>query len=419
MAGWLLFALSPVAGRADDGGGDWPAFRGDGGSRVAGGTPLPTRWSETEGIAWKAPLAGFGQSSPVVWAGKVFVTSTGGDHKEELLVEAFDLATGSRLWARSFPATQTAAELTDMISRGAPTPAVDAHGVHAFFESGDLFSLDHDTGALRWERHLTTEYGPFQGGHGIGSSPAVGGGSLVLLIDHDGPSYLLALDTATGKNRWKADRAPRVSWSSPLIPPGARDPAAGPILISSNGVVEAYALADGKRLWWIEGIEGNTVASPSVAGDLVVVGSSAPKHSLAIRLGGSGALDPDRVAWRAESVTCSFGSPLIHRDAAYFVNRAGVLQATRLTDGALRWETRLPDSCWASPIADGDLLWCFAKNGRTVVIRPGESAPEIVAENVLPVPDGDRVYGVAVSGGRFVVRTSREIVALGGLAPPP
>ena len=401
---------SPGAGAAGE---DWPAFRGQGHSRVENGPAPPTSWSDSGGIAWKAPLAGFGQSSPIIWKGKAYVTSTGGDHKERLFVEAFDLTTGARIWVKEFPATQTAAEVSDMISRGAPTPAVDESGVHAFFESGDLYSLAHETGELRWERHLTTEFGPFQGGHGIGSSPAVSGGSLVLLIDHEGPSYLLSIDTATGKNRWKTDRESRVSWSSPLILPGESDPAAGRVLISSNGVVEGYDLADGKRLWWVDGIEGNTVASPSSDGQIVVIGSSAPQNSLAIRLGGSGDVSGSHVAWRAASVTCSFSSPLIHRDTVYFVSRAGVLQATDLADGSLRWEMRLPDSCWASPIASGDLLWCFAKNGKTLVLRPGETGAEVVAENALPLPEGDRVYGVAVSGGLLVVRTSREILAIG------
>jgi outer membrane protein assembly factor BamB len=408
----VLFAilLIPVPSRGDDPPtADWPAFRGTGNS-VTAAPDLPLTWSDTENIAWRSALAGFGQSSPVIFGGRVYITSTEGANKEQLFLQSFDLESGSAKWSKTFSATQRPVEVSEMISRGAPTPAADEVGVYAFFESGDLFALDHD-GAIRWERHLTTEFGDFLGGHGIGSSPVITPKHLVLLIDHDGPSYLLCLDKATGKTVWKADREPRVSWTTPLhvVHEGVAQ-----IVVSSNGVAESFALEDGRRLWQHSGIRGNTVASPTRQGGIVVIGSSEPQSSLAIRLGGEGELTASHLAWKAESVTSSFGSPLIHRDAVYFVSRAGVLQANNLADGSSRWERRLPDSCWASPLAAGGLLYFFCKNGHTVVLEPREdgSANEL-AVNTLSIPEGDRLYGYAVAPGRFVIRTARELIAIG------
>jgi len=391
-------------------GGSWPAFRGGGNSHT-GASDLPLRWSESENVAWRAELAGFGQSSPVLWDDRVYVTSTAGDRKERLLAEAFDLAGGERLWRAEFAASQRPEEVSNMISRGAPTPAADADGVYLFYESGDLIALDHG-GEVRWRRSLTEEYGEFGGGHGIGTSLVNAPGSLVLLIEHEGPSYLLCVDKATGENLWRVEREPRVSWTTPLL---VEHEGVAQIVVSSNGVLESYRLEDGGRLWWVEGLDGNTVASPSVAGDLVVIGSSDPNNSLAVELGGSGDVSDTHVEWRAESVTSSFGSPLVHGETVHFVNRAGALQATNLEDGSLRWERRIPDSCWASPLSAGDRLYFFCKNGHTVVLEAaeGDAEPEQLAENVLEIPEGDRVYGFAVAPGRFVLRTSRGLVAVG------
>jgi outer membrane protein assembly factor BamB len=397
---WFLLGTVGLLGTVR--GEHWNGFRGNGNS-VSTVEGLPLEWSEAEGVAWRAKLGGYGQSSPVIWEDTVYVTSTGGEHKEQLFVEAFDLESGTLKWQKEFAASQTAAEVSEMISRGAPTPTADAEGVVAFFESGDLLALDA-AGERRWERSLTKEYGELRGGHGVGSSVIETPLGMVLLVDHEGPSYLLCVDKETGENVWKKDREPRVSWSTPLYVDHEGE---GQVVISSNGVVEGYRLADGERLWWVEGVEGNTVASPTSDGSgLVVMGSSDPMNSLAVRLGGSGDVTETHLAWRAESVTSSFGSPLIHGEVVYFVNRAGALQATSLSDGSLLWERRLPGSCWASPLAAGGRLYFFCKEGQTVVLDGGDEGEEAeeLAVNVLDVAEGDRVYGVAVAPGWVVVR---------------
>jgi len=400
------FAICPHLSAGEN----WPGFRGDGSSTTTL-TDLPLKWSATDGVAWRAKLAGFGQSSPVIWGERLYVTSTAGSNKEQLFIQAFDPKSGAELWTKSFPATQKAAEVSDMISRGAPTPVADAAGVCAFFESGDFIALDPD-GKTVWERHLTAEFGDFKGGHGVGSSPiSAGVGRLVLLADHDGPSYLLCLDRSTGQTVWKTGRESRVSWTSPLYVEHQGVPQ---ILISSNGVAESYSAEDGKRLWRLAGLRGNTVASPVVHGDLAIISSSEPGATLAIRLGGKGDIAEADLAWKAQGATVSFGSPIVQGGQVYFVNRAGALQANRLSDGTRVWEQRLPEGCWATPLVAGGRLYFFCKNGRTAVLEPQpDGTVKELAVNDLPVADGDRVYGYAVAPGRIVVRSATELVGLG------
>lgn len=386
----------------------WNAFRGTGDSTSTLNN-LPTTWSNTENVAWRKDLAGYGQSSPVVWDEYVYVTSSSGTQKETLIVECFDLTSGKLLWAKELPASQKAAEVSDMISQAAPTPVADADGLVTFFESGDLVALD-PKGDIRWQRSLTNEYGEFKGGHGVGSSLINTPDHLVLLIDHDGPSYLVAIDKASGKNKWKVDRDPRVSWSSPLYLLHDDSPQ---IIVSSNGIVEAFDAVNGKRLWWTEAITGNTVASPTHYQNAVLIASSNPNNCAAIELGGSDDITDSHLLWRAQSVTSSFASPLVHRDVAYYVNRAGALQATNLTDGSLLHERRLPASCWASPLAANDHLYFFSTNGQTTVFDASD--PENLAEiavNSISVPEGDRIYGFAVAPETLVLRSGSELLAI-------
>lgn len=388
----------------------WEGFRGGGNSHTEI-TDLPLMWSEDEGIAWKVDLAGYGQSSPVAWGDQVYVTSTGGDRKEKLYVEAFSIGSGDRLWVREFSATQTAEEVTDMISRGAPTPVCDEHGVIAFFESGDIVALDRE-GEVRWERSLTEEYGEYIGGHGIGSSVVDAGDSVVLLADHDGPSYLLRLSKEDGGNIWKREREPRTSWTTPLlVHPEDGEPR---IVVSSNRELAGYRLGDGEKVWWFDGVEGNTVASPSSDGEIIVIGSSTPMNCLAVELGGEGDVTETHLAWKAESVTSSFGSPLIHDDRVFFVNRAGALQTVDRGSGEVLWKRRLPSSTWASALSAGERIYFFCKDGQTVVFdaKFGEDT-EPLAESTVPVPEGDRVYGYAVAPGMFLIRTGEAIMAVG------
>lgn len=402
----LLLCAAILGGGADT----WPGFRGTGNS-VSVAARLPLKWDTETGVLWRTDLPGYGQSSPVIWQSRVFVTTAIGDQKQTAAVIATDLNSGKILWKKEIAAS-VPAKVSNYISRAAPTPAVDARRVYAFFEMGNLLAIDHQ-GKVLWQRSLTDDYGSIKGNHGVGSSIALTEKSVIVLVDHDGPSYLLAVDKATGKTLWKTDRPAKVSWSSPIV---ESDGEQTQIVVSSNGTCEAIDAANGKQLWIVSGLDGNTVPSATIHDDLVIVASSAVGENLAIRRGGQGDVSDSHVLWRSRKATASFGSALVYQGHTYMVSRSGIAHCLNTKTGETVWTRRVGDSCWASPLGAAGRVYFFGKGGKTTVVAAGEKL-NVLAENSLPTDD--RVYGIAAVDGKLVVRSGRQLTCLatGGDAP--
>lgn len=382
---------------------DWPGFRGSGDSH-SDARNLPLEWSDSKNLAWTTNLPGYGQSSPVVWRDKVFVTSVAGENKEKLFITGIELKSGRLLWTREYVSSFTMKDLP-IRSKAAPTPAVDRHRLFVFFESGDLFAFDHQ-GKLLWRRELAREYGDFKNVHGLSSSIALTEQSVVALIADRGPSYLLSIDKATGKNIWKADLPQSGSWATPVI---TTYQGRTQVIISISGRVAAYDAASGKEIWGVNRPKGDVIASPSVSDSLVVIGSGVKGSTFAVRLGGEGDITDKQIAWRATNATTIYASPLIYQGRVYFVNRVGVIFCLDLKTGAELWNTRIEGECWASPLAVGDRIYFFTIDGTAQVLRAGEKL-ELLAQNHLSVEG--RIYAIASVDNALLIRTGRRLIRL-------
>ena len=400
LAAMLAFAGQASGETPTD---SWPGFRGDGSSASAA-TGLPLSWSAEKNIAWTAPLAGVGQSSPVIHRGAVYTTSVSGANKEALHVQRFDLADGAEKWARRFESSAPE-ELSDYRGMASPTPVVDDRAVYAFFESGDLVAIDPD-GTKLWRRSVTTEFGPIGGNHGLGSSPTQTKTAVIIVVDHEGQSYIAAFAKTDGSLLWKTDRDTGVAWASPMIV--ERD-GSQMILVSAAGEVAAYAPDTGEALWQFDGVTGNNVPSASVSRDWMLVASNRKGGCAAIRLDGTTA--PTSVAWKSSDASSNFGSPLAHDGRGYFVNKAGVLFCHSLETGDLLFDARLPDSTWASPLAIGDRVCFFSTDGTTTVIKAADEF-DVLAENKLELEENDRVYGFAAADNTIMLRTGQKLTAI-------
>ena len=358
----------------------WTSFRNGGGSQTSG--DLPLNWSPKDGILWQQELEGYGQSTPVIYDRKVFVATVIGPMKEICCISCRDVTTGRSLWRHDVPAATKSAS-NYMHSRAAPTPVVDAAGVYAFFEGGDLVAVSHD-GKPLWHRNLAADLGPFKNNHGLGSSPAQSDELVFLTLEHQGPSYLVAIDKSAGETRWKLDRPSGNSWASPVVV----DSSSGPrVIVSSGGAVTAYEADSGEVLWSMDGLEGNSVPSPTPHGDHLLIGarlpefgesSAAAKSNLCLSLTNDGY----SVAWQAEKVLSDYASPVVTGDCVYFLNKAGVLTCLDLESGERHYTKRLGCTCWATPLVAGDHVYFFGKSGETHIIKAGPEF-ERVAENRL------------------------------------
>ncbi len=443
---------APVASSATA----WQSFRGGSNNEFAD-REMAESWSDDANIAWKVALPGYGQSTPVFGQGGIYVTSaitaeaaeapdpsdkpvapapaqTAGDQpaapapegrrrgrggrdgastesivaaangpmKTEIAVTRIDQRTGAIAWTAALPSSSPEPS-NKYRSCAAPTPCLDERAVYAWFESGDLVALDH-RGETLWHRQIGKEHGPPQGNHGLGGSLVQDRDSLYLLVDHDGPSYLLCLDKEKGEARWKVDREKRVSWSTPVVTDDA-------VIVSSNGLVEEFDKASGERRWMVDGLEGNTVASPLVFRDYVLAPSSAQGQTQLIRRGQSGQ-GGERVVWKADGKTAaSFSSPVFARGQIVLVSKAGIASGLDWRSGEELWSHRLPAGCWATPAVLGGRIHFFSTTGATLVAELTDEGLRELRTNELSV-GASKVYGAIPAGDRWIVRTGEEVVAI-------
>jgi len=427
LAATVVFSAEPATQR-------WPAFQGAPLSlRDLPNAELPLHWSPTEHVAWKARLPGYGQSSPVVWDGRIYVTSISGAKKEHCHLCAFDLRTGARLWQYDVAAASQA-ENTNYVSKAAPSPIVDELGVTALFEGGNLIALDHE-GRLRWERNLVEEYGPLDSRHGLASSLEQNLEHVFVWMERQEDPYLLAVAKTTGETIWKVPGLGATSWSSPrLVPVGD----GAHLVLSGIGKLAGFDPGTGNRLWELEDISGNSTPTPIPLGNgRFLIGATEGRGE---ESGGGNAAASNGVVqiaaqsdgsfqatwvWRAAKATSSFGSPIAHQGFAYFVNRTGIVFCLDLSTGQEQYAKRSPGSVWATPIAAGNRIYLFGRDGKTAVLQAGP-AFKILSENALwedetnppktPDPaagpaavDGLVLYAVAAVESQLIFRRGDEL----------
>jgi outer membrane protein assembly factor BamB len=361
---------------------DWTSFRAGGSSRVDG--VLPVKWNPAEGIAWQRELPGYGQSTPVIFQGRAYVTAVEGTQKEQCMVLCFALSSGEELWRNAFKSANPSPS-NYMASRAAPTPIVDDRGLYAFFETGDLVAIDPQ-GERLWHRDLSADYGKFDNNHGLGASPTHNASHLFLNIEHRGPSYLVAIDKVSGETTWKAARGSGSSWSSPIV---AEIDGSEQVIVSSGGSVSGYNAKDGAQFWMLDGLEGNTVPSPTVVDSKLFIGARLPEFAAEGSVRSNCCIDlsefnekKPRILWRADKAVSDYCSPVQVGQFIYFVNKGGVLYCLDSQSGNMNYVKRMGTECWGTPIVADNVVYFFGKDGTTQVVKADKDF-ELVATNLL------------------------------------
>lgn len=381
----LIIACLVLSNLPVDAGDSWVSFQNGG---------LVSQPSETDiqlgELQWKIDLKGYGQSSPIVHSGHVYVTTVEGDQKDVCVVTAYNLKDGQQIWQHS-EKNASPAKSSSYISRAAPSPVADEAGLICFFEGGNVVALTH-SGKVRWKRNLVEDYGSLDARHGLSSSLEQNEETAFIWIERSQDPYVVSVDKATGKTKWKAEGLKATSWASPRLVP-VED--GQHLVLSAIGSIVGLDPESGKRLWTFKNISGNSTPSPMPLGKgRFLIGATTGRGES----GGGRAADSNGVieikksesgewsvdySWQAKRATSSFGSPIVHNGIAFFVNREGVLYGLDVTDGTEIFAKRLKGSIWATPIGIGDTTFFFEKNGIIQALTDARNNQMITTWNKL------------------------------------
>lgn len=367
---------------------NWPHWRGPTGNGTAPASNPPVRFGSTQNVKWKVPIAGKSSGSPVVWGDRVFAVTAkpaanGAANSLDFQVLCFDRETGKSRWTRT-AITAVPHEPTHSTNTFASaSPCTDGKRVYASFGTRGLYCYDLD-GTLIWGRN---DFPPMQmrNGFGEGSSPVLAGEMLILPWDHEGQSFLYALDKTTGQTIWQVARDEPSCWATPLV----IDTDSGPqIIMNGQNRARAYDLETGAELWSCGGQTQRPVACPVTDGRLVFVGSGFRGAFL-------GAFDPSGrgnlegtpfVKWSVDRDTPDMASLLFSQGRLYyFKEKTGILTCVDAASGRPFYQReRVPGlrTLYASPIAAGGYVFITDRSGNITVIRDAATF-EVVAENAM------------------------------------
>lgn len=409
----------------------WPAWRGPAANGTSPDATPPLNWSETNHVRWKLPLAGQGHASPIIVGNRVIVLVAApfGDaqpavhdsapgvhdsvpvtHRHRYSVLAVNRTDGRVQWQTKVREDWPHEGGHTTGSQISGSPVTDGKFIYANFGSRGLFCLD-TYGAIRWQKDL----GRMQTlhAHGEGSSPVLHGELLIVNWDHEGGSFLCALDKRTGETRWKVARDEKTSWSTPLL---VEQDGRTQLVVSATQRIRSYDPADGTLLWECAGLTDNVVASPVFHRGLVIAGNSYYTQSmLAIRLAGArgDVTGTTNIAWSMKRLTPYVASPLLYGDTLYHLrHNQNVLvrldPATGESRGALLRVEGIRDFIFASPVGAAGRIYVTGRDGTTVVLRhDAENAP--LAVNRL---DDRFSASAALVDGELYLRGEKSLYCL-------
>ncbi len=400
---------------------DWPQWRGPQGDGNCDERGLPTRWSATENVAWKIPLPEPGNSTPVVWGDRIFVTQPIVAQNRRTLM-CFNRADGKLLWQAGTDWVEPdPTHSTNPLCSS--SPVTDGQRVIAWFGSAGLFCYDMDGHEL-WRRDLGVQKHIW----GYGSSPVIQGDLCYLNFGPGERSFLIAVDRKTGQTIWQHDEPINVqgtaeakfsgadyygSWSTPVF---RGQGGHSQLVISFPFRVCGFEPLTGKELWSSFGTNALVYTSPLIADDLVVTMGGYSGMALAITASpeARGDLTHTNRLWRHPKTKQRIGSGAIHDGHIYVHNDPGIAECFELATGKLVWEERLSGTSkkgtnWSSVLIADQLCYTISQGGDCFVFRASPKF-ELVACNSLGETSNS---SVVASQGQLFIRTHQHLWCIG------
>jgi len=416
--------------------GDWPQWRGPFFNGATDEKDLPTEWSTTDNVVWRADLPGVAASTPIVWEDRVLLSGTD-SAKNTLQAMCFDRTNGKLLWQH---------DVAEGISRdyrsnfASGSPVTDGKIAVFFYGSGELECFDMD-GGHRWGRDIEEDYGPFAFQWTFSSSPTLFEGKLYVqvlqrnvpvrgrgLADQENESYLLALEPETGKTLWRHVRPAKAVAESlesfttpiPFCFEGKKQ-----LLMNGGDALTGHDLETGKELWrwgtWnpMRIPHWRLVPSPA-AGDGVIL-ACAPKRDpiYAIKAGGTGVLDDSAIAWVSQDnkeISSDVPTPAFY-DGDFFIlsDVRQCLSRVEPRTGNVKWTIPTPGRAKyeASPLAADGRIYVINFDGDVIIVNAADG--EILNEISMDDPQNGEVVRSSISAahGQLFIRTTRNLYCVG------
>ena len=436
---------------------DWTRFRGPNGSGIAKDSGYPVTLGREHNQLWRTPVRS-GKSSPVLTESHVFLTAA---EDGRLYTQCFDRETGALVWERSIvqPREEVAHKLNH---EAAITPVTDGENVYAFFKDFGFVAYTSE-GERIWE----TPLGPFVNLMGLGSSPILAGGEVVMVVDQWEGSFVAAFDRKTGEMTWKTPRIESEGFATPLLHRGR-------IVTTSRGRFGLHDAATGMRIGTHGALATTIVGSPALVGETLYVfgygndGSRVPDFTVVLERrdkNGDGRLTSEEQAddpitnhlannvgdrdgvvtadewelfrkftlgpnalvalritedgaeelWRHEAnFNYVIPSLLAYDGVLYIVRNGGILTTYDAATGEKLRVARLTGALGgysASPVAADGRIWFASEEGNVTVIRAGRDW-EVEQVNEI----GEGIFATpALSDGVIYLRTDDALYALSDL----
>jgi outer membrane protein assembly factor BamB len=388
---------------------EWARFRGGNGAGVVS-ADLPAQWTP-EQVAWRATLPGRGHSSPVVWGDLVVVTAAEPDSGRRHVL-GLDAASGATRWTQTGDGPVFRQHADN--SFASATPAIDGQHVYVAWLAPEKSRLEaYDlAGKPVW----SLELGSFIAQHGGGASPILLDGLVVLPFEQDGPgdSFVLAVDAATGKERW---RLPRTSGKLACSTPCVFRPAEGAaqlICTSTNHGIYAIDPATGKELWSMpKAFTQRCVASPVVAGGLIYASDgqgSKGTRLIAVRPPAKSGGEPELV-WQLINGAPYVPCVAVRDDLLFLITDSGQAACLKAATGEEVWRQPLGlGMFYGSPIVVGDRIYAISRRGEVACVGASATFAKLGTSTL-----GEGAFSTpAVAGGRMLLRTFTGVVAING-----
>jgi outer membrane protein assembly factor BamB len=442
----------------------WPQFRGPAGAGILDEARWPVSWSATSNVAWSIEIPGRGWSSPVAWKDQVFVTSAispgkfkapstgifGNDYVAELaakglsdddvikavtardielthesgeiryMVYAYDAVTGKLRWEREAHKGLPMGGRHRKNTFASETPATDGERLYVYFGNVGLFAYTLD-GKPLWTRRFTAQkmYLDF----GTASSPVVHDGQVFILHDNDGESFVAAVDARTGEERWRVVRDMKArgtsGWSTPFV--WTNEIRTELVVIGRQHAV-GYGL-DGRELWQLGGLVGQSTPSPVASGGLLYLSTGSQGENgrpvFAVKPGASGDITLAKgeeknafVVWTHPRASAYTSSPLVYRGRVYIVNDNGILGVFDAATGKEIYKARVGgtgNTFSASPWANNGKVYFLSEDGHTFTIEAGDAYKEL-GKNSL---DEMSLATPALAPDALFIRTQTKLYRIG------